>query len=215
MNKFLVMIILKPDIRDKRINNIQNCILNLFEQNTNVKKVWYLGRQKLDYKSKRYNEGIFLKLDITAKPKKIEQIREILRKNPDILSSVIMNNDNEKNKLPSLKLRKLQFNKKIPIYNTSICNQDKKIYILISKNIKLPFSQSDIVAISEDEGKILQYANKKIQEYLFIKGYRTLKPFKIVNDVEKELRTAKRVQFTLGNNSSVGQELLIQEKYLI
>lgn len=215
MNKFLVMIILKPDIRDKRINNIQNGILNLFEQNTNVKKVWYLGRQKLDYKSKRYNEGIFLKLDITAKPKKIEQIREILRKNPDILSSVIMNNDNEKNKLPSLKLRKLQFNKEIPIYNTSIYNQDKKIYILISKNIKLPFSQSDIVAISEDEGKILQYANKKIQEYLFIKGYRTLKPFKIVNDVEKELRTAKRVQFTLGNNSSVGQELLIQEKYLI
>ena len=143
------------------------------------------------------------------------EIREILRKNPDILSSVIMNNDNEKNKLPSLKLRKLQFNKKIPIYNTSIYNQDKKIYILISKNIKLPFSQSDIVAISEDEGKILQYANKKIQEYLFIKGYRTLKPFKIVNDVEKELRTAKRVQFTLGNNSSVGQELLIQEKYLI
>ena len=64
MNKFLVMIILKPDIRDKRINNIQNGILNLFEQNTNVKKVWYLGRQKLDYKSKRYNEGIFLKLDI-------------------------------------------------------------------------------------------------------------------------------------------------------
>ena len=70
MNKFIAMIILKPDIKEKRINNVQSCILNMFEQNTKVRKVWYLGRQKLDFKNKKYSEGIYLKLDILARPKK-------------------------------------------------------------------------------------------------------------------------------------------------
>lgn len=30
-NKFIAMIILKPDIKEKRINNVQSCILNMFE----------------------------------------------------------------------------------------------------------------------------------------------------------------------------------------
>ncbi len=72
MNKFLVMVILKPDIKEKRINKVQNSILNLFEQNTKVKKVWYLGKSRLDYKNKNYSEGVYLKLDITAKPKKLK-----------------------------------------------------------------------------------------------------------------------------------------------
>ena len=52
MNKYLAMVIIKPDIREKRINSVQSSILNLFEQNTKVKKVWYLGKNKLDFKNK-------------------------------------------------------------------------------------------------------------------------------------------------------------------
>lgn len=96
MNKFLVMVILKPDIKESRINYVQSGIINLFEQNTKVKQVWYLGKKKLDFKSKRYSEGMYLKLDISAHSKRIEQIRKELRQNQDILSSIIMNNDSEK-----------------------------------------------------------------------------------------------------------------------
>lgn len=76
MSKFIVMVILKPDIKSKRINNVQNGILNMFEQNTKVNKIWYLGKQQLDFKNKKYSEGIYLKLDVTSKQKKIEQIRQ-------------------------------------------------------------------------------------------------------------------------------------------
>ena len=152
MNKFLVMIILKPDIKENRINTVQSSILNLFEQSTKVKKVWYLGRKKLDFKNKRYAEGIYLKLDISAHSKRIEQIRNELRKNQDILSSFIMNNESEKkSKLPSIKIRKLPFYKNISINNISVNSYGKKVYMLISKNVKLPFAESDIIAISEDE----------------------------------------------------------------
>ena len=41
MNKFLVMVILKPDIKESRINYVQSGIINLFEQNTKVQKIWY------------------------------------------------------------------------------------------------------------------------------------------------------------------------------
>lgn len=90
MNKFIAMIILKPDIKEKRVNKVQNSILNMFEQNTKVHRIWYLGKQKLDFNTKRYNEGIYLKINLTAKPKKIEYIRQELRKNQDIISTIIM-----------------------------------------------------------------------------------------------------------------------------
>lgn len=216
MNKFLVMVILKPDIKENRINTVQSSILNLFEQNTKVKKVWYLGKKKLDFKNKSYAEGIYLKLDIFAHSKRIEQIRNELRKNQDILSSIIMNNDSEKrSKLPLIKIKRLPFYKNISINNISVNNNGKKVYMLISKNVKLPFSEADIVAISEDENKILSMANKKLQEYIYVKGFRTLKPFKIIKEVENELRKTRKVQFSLDTNPNIGQELIIQERYLI
>ena len=216
MNKFLVMVILKPDIKESRINYIQSGIINLFEQNTKVQKVWYLGKRKLDFKNKRYAEGIYIKLDIVGRSKKVEKIRTELRNNQDLISSIIMNNDSEKtSKLPALKIRKLPFYKNIPLNNISINTDKRKIYMLINKNIKLPFNESDIIAMSEDENRILETANKKLQEYIFMKGYRTLKPFKVIKEVENELKNFRKVQFVLDNNSNVGQELIIQERYLI
>ena len=214
-NKFIAMIILKPDIKEKRINNVQSCILNMFEQNTKVSKVWYLGKQKLDFKNKQYTEGIYLKLNIKAKPKRIEQIRKELRKNQDVLSSIIMQNDSEKHSFKILKINKLPFSKKTLENNISTTNQGKKVYMLISKNIKLPFAESDIVTISEDENVILQYASKKIHEFIYMKGFRTLKHFRVINDVVNELKKCRKVQFSLNNNLNIGQELLIQEKYLV
>lgn len=216
MNKFLVMVILKPDIKEKRINYVQSGIINLFEQNTKVKQVWYLGKRKLDFKHKKYSEGMYIKLDIMSRSKKIEQIRAELRKNQDIISSIIINNYNEKMpNLPVLKTKMLPFHRNIPVNDISVYNSNKKIYMLISKNIKLPFNESDIIAISEDENKILETANKKLQEYIYIKGFRTLKPFKIINEVVRDLKNSRKVQFVLDNNSNVGQELIIQERYLI
>lgn len=216
MNKFLVMVILKPDIKESKINYVQSGIINLFEQNTKVKQVWYLGKKKLDFKNKKYTEGIYIKLDIVGRSKKVEQIRSELRRNQDILSSIIMNNESEKtSKLPSLKIRKLPFYNNIPVHNISVNNNGKKIYMLINKNIKLPFNESDIIAMSENENRILETANKKLYEYIYMKGFRTLKPFKVIKEVEKELKTYRKVQFVLDNNANVGQELIIQEKYLI
>ncbi len=216
MNKFLVMVILKPDIKENRINTVQSSVLNLFEQNTKVRKVWYLGKKKLDFKNKRYTEGIYLKLDISAHSKRIEQIRQELRRNQDILSSIIMNNDSEKKtKLPSIKIKKFPFYRNIPTNNISVNDNGRKIFMLISKNVKLPFAESDIVAMSEDENKILSMANKKLQEFIYVKGFRTLKPFKVIKEVEHELKRVRKVQFSLDTNSNVGQELIIQERYLI
>ena len=95
MNKFIAMVILKPDIKEERINYVQSGIINLFEQNTKVQKVWYLGKRKLDFKSKKYTEGIYIKLDILGRSKKVEQIRVELRRNQAIISSIIMNNESE------------------------------------------------------------------------------------------------------------------------
>jgi len=216
MNKFLVMVILKPDIKENRINTIQSSILNLFEHNTKVRKVWYLGKRKLDFKNKQYTEGIYFKLDISSNLKRIEQIRQELRRNKDILFSIIMNNENEKKtKLPLIKFRKLPFSQNTNTQTNHISDNGRKVFMLISKNIKLPFSESDIIAISEDENRILSIANKKLQEFIYVKGFRTLKHYKVIKEVEHDLKRVRKVQFSLDNNPNIGQELIIQERYLV
>lgn len=215
MNKFVAMVILKPDISKRKIDFIQSGITNLFEQNSKVQKVWFLGKRNLDYKIKKYNEGIYLKIEILGKSKKLDKVREELKLNDNVIFSIIIKNDNEKNSLSILKKHSLPFNKTPQVNRLETNQASKKIYMLISKNTKLPFAESDIIAISEDEKKLYQFASKKIQDYIYVKGFRTMKPFKIVKDIENELKKCWKVQFASGNNTNIMQELLIREKSLI
>lgn len=216
MNKYIAMVILKPDIKERKIDFAQNDILNLFEQNTRVTKVYNLGKRKLDFYNKRFSEGIYLKIELVSHSKKIDRIRNELRKNDNIISSVIMINDNKsQNKLSVIKDVKNKFLNKAPIRKLETTQQGNKMYMLVSKNLKLPFNESEIVEISDNRDKLMLIANKKIQEYIYAKGFRTLKPFKVPKDIENELRRTGSVKFSLGNNPDVGQELLIQEKYAV
>lgn len=216
MDKYIGMIILKPDIKKGKIDFVQSNIINLFKQTTKVERIWYLGKRQLDYKTKKYSEGIYLKIEILAKDKKIEKIKEILRQNENVIFSIIMNNESEKNTFPVIKKKyfpmyKAQKEEKIEKYQ----NQAKKVYMLINKNKKLPFSEADILVISTNIENIFLQANKKIEENVFVKGYYTTKKFRNIKDVETEFKRNWKVEFVLGENSNVGQQLLIQERELI
>lgn len=216
MNQYIGMIILKPDIKKGKIDFIQSNIINLFKQTTKVERVWYLGKRVLDYKTKKYSEGICLKIEILAKDKKIEKIKEILRQNENVIFSIIMNNESEKNTFPVIKKKyfpmyKAQKEEKIETYQ----NQPKKVYMLINKNKKLPFSESDILNISTNLQMILLQANKKIEENVFVNGYYTTKKFRNIKEVETEFKRTWKVDFVFGDNANVGQQLLIQERDLI
>lgn len=212
-NKFIAMVILKPDIPAGQVDFILGNITTLFEQYSRVQKVWFLGKKNLDYKVKKHTEGYYLKLEITAKDKKIENIKRLLKNNQDVIFSLIIKNENSNNTLPIIKKVTNPFIKYSQI-NTVETNT-RKVYMLISKNLKLPFSESNILAISEDEKKLYQYASKKIQECIYVKGYYTLKSFKVIKDIENELKRNRKVEFIFGNNTNVGQQLLIQEQNLI
>ena len=213
MNKFIAMIILKPDIQERKLDFIQSGITSLFESNSKVEKIWFLGKKKLDHKIKKYKEGLYLKMEILAKPKNIEKIREILRNNQNVLFSIIINN--EENNLPILKKHSLSFTKLIPSTKIQEDNSNKKVYMLISKNIKLPFAESDIVATSENVKHLYNYASKVVQELIYVKGYHCKKAFKFITELENELKRSWKLEFTLGNNANVMQQLLIKEKNLI
>lgn len=53
MNKYIGMVILKPDIEKGQIDFIQSDIINLFKQNAKVQMIWHLGKRNLDYKIKK------------------------------------------------------------------------------------------------------------------------------------------------------------------
>lgn len=210
--KYLAMVVLNPNISKRKIDFIQGGIVTLFEQKSKVKKTYFLGRKKLEYPVKNYTEGYHLKFDIECNEKKISQIKDILKSNSNVIFNFIVNNEVEKNTLPILKKVRNPF-KTTPIVKYMENNtSSQKIYMLISKNLKLPFAESNILAISEDINRIFEVAVKKLQEYIYVKGFHTIKELKNMRDIENELKKYWKVQFTLGDNINVGQELLIQEK---
>lgn len=215
MSKFIAMVILKPDIQESQIDFIQSNIIRLFDEKTKVQKIWYLGKRKLDQKIKKYDEGFFIKLDVSARPKRIEQIKQELRKNENIIFSIIINNECSQNNLSAIKRISLPVRKAKRNENITLNNNTKKVYMLISKNLKLPFTESDIIAISESENSLYQLANKKIQEYVFAKGYHTLNSFKNIKDTEKEFKRNGKVEFTIQGNFNTRIQLLIKEQTLM
>ena len=213
--KYLAMVVLNPNISKRKIDFIQGGIVTLFEQKSKVKKTYFLGRKKLEYPVKNYTEGYHLKFDIECNEKKISQIKDILKSNSNVIFNFIVNNEVEKNTLPILKKVRNPF-KTTPIVKYMENNtSSQKIYMLISKNLKLPFAESNILAISEDINRIFEVAVKKLQEYIYVKGFHTIKELKNMRYIENELKKYWKVQFTLGDNINVGQELLIQEKIMI
>lgn len=213
--KYLAMVVLNPNISKRKIDFIQGGIISLFEQKSKVKKTYFLGRKKLDYPVKKYTEGYHLKFEIEANEKKITQIKSILKTNSNVIFHFIINNAAQINTLPILKKIRNPF--KINQKETSYTpiSQNAKVYILISKNLKLPFTESNIIAMSEDINRLFQVAYKKLQEYVYVKGFHTTKELRSMKDIENELKKYWKVQFTLGDNINVGQELSIQEKVLI
>ncbi len=213
--KYLAMVVLKPNIKKGKIDFVQGGIISLFEQKSKLKRTYFLDKRKLDYPIKDYTEGYYLKIEFETKEKKISQISDILKLNDNVIFHFIINNESERKALPILKKVKNPFNFS-PHTNYNEPNiSSQKIYMLISKNMKLPFSESNILAISNDLNKLFQVANKKLQEYIYCKGFHTVKEINNMKDIENELKKYWKVQFTLGDNINVGQELLIQEKSMI
>lgn len=214
-NKFIAMIILNPNIEVGKIDFIQSNISAIFEQYSKIQKVWFLGRKKLDYKIKKYTEGYHLKLEIITKDKKVEDIKRILKNNKNVIFSIVMKDEQRKSNLPIIKRNPLPFTKVNQINTLNKRNQDNKVYLLISKNLKLPFAESNILVMSQDINQIFEHANRELQSYIYVKGYKALVAMKNIKDLEKELKQKWKIEFVLGNNPNIGQELLIQEKYLI
>ena len=176
---------------------------------------YFLGKKKLDYPIKKYTEGYHLKFEIETNEKRITQIKSILKANSNVIFHFVINNEAQRNTLPILKKVRNPF--KINQKETSYTpiSQNTKVYMLISKNLKLPFAESNIIAMSEDINRLFQVAYKKLQEYVYVKGFHTTKELRHMKDIENELKKYWKVQFTLGDNINVGQELSIQEKVLI
>lgn len=213
--KYLAMVVLNPNISKRKIDFIQGGIVSLFEQKSKVKKTYFLGMQKLDYPVKKYTEGYHLKFEIEANEKRITQIKSILKCNSNVIFHFIIDNKAQRNTLSILKKVKNPFRINQNENSSTTISKNSKVYLLISKNLKLPFAESNILAMSENIDKLFEVAVKKIQEYVYVKGFHTIKELRNMKDIENELKKYWKVQFTLGDNINVGQELSIQEKVLI
>ena len=88
--KYLAMVILNPNISKRKIDFIQGGIVSLFEQKSKVKKIYFLGKRKLDYPIKNFEEGYHIKFEIEANEKRIAQIKNILKTNNNVIFNFVI-----------------------------------------------------------------------------------------------------------------------------
>ena len=216
MRDYIVMIILKPDVDELQMSCIQSNIITTIKQKCKVNEIWHLGNKELDHKIKKYTNGVHIKLDITGKARNIEKLKEELRRNRDIIFSIIMNNESKQTKRSIFSKYQLPMkHRENTIENKIIAQPSKKVYMLVSRNLKLPFAESAIIATSDDENRILPVAYKKLQELIYVKGYHTQKPFKQIKEIEKEFKSKKVIELILDNNPNLGLKVALEEQYLI
>lgn len=213
MKEYIARITLKAKLNknEEKVEKIEHSIIDLFENKTNVKRIWCLGKNL----SEKHNTGLQIKIVFTARRRNAELLRKELKKSRYISASSI-NLNKSTNILFSLLDKSKNLVKKDTTPEISLKRSDRRtVYMLISKNVKLPFAESQILCVSDDKSKLFATAFRKIQEYIYVKGYRTLKSFQAISEVEKELQKTWRVQFALADNYNVVQELTVCERTLI
>ena len=216
MNKYKVTVILKPDIKEKRIGKTQKNIINQFENNTRIKREYYLGKKKLNIANEKYSEGIYLQLEVKARKKKMNRMIYNLRENQNVIDFSVTDGEDGINKLPILRKVKQSYHSNNTNNVKEPSNkQAKTVHILVNKSRRIPFTEPKILAVSEDSKKILEKAKEKVYEYVYKKGLHTAKELDIIEDVENELIANKKVEFTFPNDNNIWQEIAIEEMNLI
>ena len=91
MTSYETLFIVRPDIEEDDLNKVVRRVEDIVKSNEGTiveSQVW--GKKRLAYEVKRYNEGIYVKLNFDAPPTIVQKLRDHFRLNEDVIREIIV-----------------------------------------------------------------------------------------------------------------------------
>ena len=102
MNNYVVMVIINPKVSKRNLSIIQRGIVEAVGKTTQIQNVYDLGKNELEYPTKKFKEGYHLKIEIQAKPKKIEELKGTIKLNKNVIFSMVIQGKKVENTLSKM-----------------------------------------------------------------------------------------------------------------
>ncbi len=90
MNKYESIIIVNPNKEEKDLKALEEKITGLINENGKVETVENMGKKKLAYNIKKFEEGTYMLFNFEAKPDSIKELERIYRITDDIIKFIVV-----------------------------------------------------------------------------------------------------------------------------
>ena len=90
MNKYESIIIVNPNVDEAGLKALEEKFTGLINENGKVESVENMGKRKLSYEIKKFNEATYMLFNFEAKPDSIVELERVYRITDDIIKFIVV-----------------------------------------------------------------------------------------------------------------------------
>ena len=94
MNKYESIIIVNPNVDEAGLKALEEKFTGLINENGKVESVENMGKKKLAYEIKKFNEGTYMLFNFEAKPASIAELERVYRITDDVIKYIVVKKEN-------------------------------------------------------------------------------------------------------------------------
>ncbi len=94
MNKYESIIIVNPEVDAEGLKALEEKFTGIINENGKVESVENMGKKKLAYEIKKFNEATYILFNFEAKPDSIVELERIYRITDDIIKYIVVRKEN-------------------------------------------------------------------------------------------------------------------------
>ena len=90
MNKYESIIIVNPNVDEAGLKALEEKFTGLINENGKVESVENMGKKKLAYEIKKFNEATYMLFNFEAEPASIAELERVYRITDDIIKYIVV-----------------------------------------------------------------------------------------------------------------------------
>lgn len=93
MNKYESVIIVNPNVDEEGLKSLEDKFTGLINENGKVETVENMGKKKLAYEIKKFNEATYIVFNFESNPDSIKELERVYRITDDIIKFITVRKD--------------------------------------------------------------------------------------------------------------------------
>jgi len=93
MNKYESVIIVNPNVDEEGLKSLEDKFTGLINENGKVETVENMGKRKLAYEIKKFNEATYIVFNFESNPDSIKELERVYRITDDVIKFITVRKD--------------------------------------------------------------------------------------------------------------------------